>query len=104
MAAWSRLGGRPRRLGGTHGGSGIGWLSHSRGQFFLRRGGDKVAPPRWANMGITDICNLRCSICGSQNMLQPVNRRHMDIRIFRHGLRLPRREGSRGRACCSRRL
>src|SRR3954451_24822838 len=30
MAAWSRLGGRPRRFGGTHGGSGIGWLSHSR--------------------------------------------------------------------------
>src|SRR5512135_3317657 len=30
MAAWNRLGGRPRRFGGTQGGSGIGWLSHSR--------------------------------------------------------------------------
>src|SRR5215213_10283797 len=30
MTAWDRLGGRPRRFGGTQGGSGIGWLSHSR--------------------------------------------------------------------------
>src|SRR5262245_32321962 len=58
------------------------WLSHSRGRYFLRRGGDKIPPPQAANMGITDICNLRCSICGSQNMEQPVNRRHMDFRIF----------------------
>lgn len=59
-----------------------GWLNHSRGLYFLRRGGDKIPPPVAANMGITDICNLRCSICGSQNMEQPVNRRHMDFRIF----------------------
>src|SRR5690349_19059749 len=30
MAAWDRLGGRPRRFGGTQGGSGTGRLSDSR--------------------------------------------------------------------------
>ncbi|HMB06618.1 MAG TPA: DUF6573 family protein [Isosphaeraceae bacterium] len=30
VASWNRFGGRPRRLGGAQGGSGIGWLSHSR--------------------------------------------------------------------------
>jgi len=58
------------------------WLNHSRGRYFLRRGGDRIPPPLFANMGITDICNLQCSICGSQNMIIPVNRRHMDFRIF----------------------
>lgn len=58
------------------------WLNHSRGRYFLRRGGDRIPPPLTASMGITDICNLKCGICGSQNMLQPVNRRHMDFHIF----------------------
>lgn len=58
------------------------WLNHSRGRFFLKRGGVRVPPPQYANMGITDICNLKCGICGSQNMCQPVNRRHMDFHIF----------------------
>lgn len=58
------------------------WLNHSKGRYFLRRGGDKIPPPLFANMGITDICNLKCGICGSQNMPHPVNRRHMDYRIF----------------------
>ncbi len=60
-----------------------GWKNHSRGAYFLRRGGDRIAPPLYASLGITDICNLKCGICGSQNMLTPVNRRHMDIGIFR---------------------
>jgi len=58
------------------------WSSHSRSQYFLKRGGDRIPAPLFANLGITDICNLNCSICGSQNMMQPVNRRHMDYRIF----------------------
>ncbi len=59
-----------------------GWESHSRFRYFMKRGGDRVAAPLYANMGISDICNLQCGICGSQNMLQPVNRRHMDFHIF----------------------
>lgn len=59
------------------------WKNHSRGAYFLRRGGHAVAPPLYASLGITDICNLKCGICGSQNMLTPVNRRHMDIGVFR---------------------
>lgn len=59
------------------------WKNHSRGAYFLKRGGDRIPPPLYASMGITDICNLKCGICGSQNMLNPVNRRHMDIGIFR---------------------
>lgn len=59
-----------------------GWLNHSRGRYFLSRGGDRVPPPILANLSVTNICNLRCSICGSQNMLEPVNRRHMDFRVF----------------------
>ena len=58
------------------------WLNHSRGRYFLKRGGRETPPPQYANMGITDICNLKCGICGSQNMCQPVNRRHMDFHIF----------------------
>lgn len=58
------------------------WLNHSRGRYFLRHGGDRIPPPLFANLGVTDICNLQCGICGSQNMLQPVNRRHMDYRVF----------------------
>lgn len=59
------------------------WLDHSRWQYFLSRGGDRIPPPLYANLGITDICNLKCSICGSQNMLTPVSRRHMDYQIFK---------------------
>jgi MoaA/NifB/PqqE/SkfB family radical SAM enzyme len=59
------------------------WQNHSRGQYLLQRGGNRIPPPLMANLGITDICNYRCGICGSQNMATPVNRRHMDIRVFR---------------------
>jgi MoaA/NifB/PqqE/SkfB family radical SAM enzyme len=59
-----------------------GWHNHPRGDLFLSRGGDKVGPPLQASLGITDICNLRCSICGSQNQLAPINRRHMDYKVF----------------------
>lgn len=58
------------------------WHNHSRARYYLRRGGATTPPPLYASMGITDICNLQCGICGSQNMLTPVNRRHMDYRIF----------------------
>jgi MoaA/NifB/PqqE/SkfB family radical SAM enzyme len=58
------------------------WHHHSRGALFLRRGGANTPPPLMANMGLTDICNFRCGICGSQNMAHTVNRRHMDIRVF----------------------
>jgi len=59
------------------------WLNHSRGRYFLRRGGTEIPPPLFANLGITDLCNLKCGICGSQNMAQPVNRRFMDPHVFR---------------------
>ncbi len=58
------------------------WKRHSRSQLYLERGGEVIPPPMQANIGITDICNLQCGICGSQNMHQPVNRRHMDMYIF----------------------
>lgn len=58
------------------------WLQHPRGESFLSRGGKHMPPPLCANFGITDLCNLKCSICGSQNMLQPVNRRFMDFQLY----------------------
>ena len=58
------------------------WLRHSRGEYFLSRGGHRVAPPVYANLSLTNICNLKCSICGSQNMLGPVERKHMDDDAF----------------------
>jgi MoaA/NifB/PqqE/SkfB family radical SAM enzyme len=60
------------------------WLLHPRGRYFLERGGAEVAPPAYCNLGLTNKCNLRCEICGSQKYLDEtgVRRRHMDYELF----------------------
>jgi MoaA/NifB/PqqE/SkfB family radical SAM enzyme len=60
------------------------WRLHPDGAVFLARGGDRTPPPLYANLGLTNKCNLRCEICGSQKHLDNtgVRRRHMDFGIF----------------------
>lgn len=60
------------------------WLWHPRGAEILARGGDLVPPPVTANLGLTNKCNLRCEICGSQKHLDKtgVRRRHMEFTTF----------------------
>jgi MoaA/NifB/PqqE/SkfB family radical SAM enzyme len=57
---------------------------HPRGEYFLSRGGYLIAPPVVANIGLTNKCNLRCEICGSQKALdkRPGQRRHMKFETF----------------------
>lgn len=58
------------------------WRFHRQGDYFLARGGDSVAPPITANLALTNKCNLRCEICGSQKYLDQTEtrRRHMEFR------------------------
>lgn len=60
------------------------WKLHPRADFFLSRGGDRVPPPVVCNIGLTNKCNLRCEICGSQKFLDEtgVRRRHMSFETF----------------------
>ncbi|RYG38737.1 MAG: radical SAM protein [Burkholderiales bacterium] len=60
------------------------WKQHPAGNVFLARGGDLIAPPIVANLGLTNKCNLRCEICGSQKHLDNtgVRRRHMRYETF----------------------
>jgi MoaA/NifB/PqqE/SkfB family radical SAM enzyme len=60
------------------------WQFHPRADYFLARGGTEVAPPFQCNIGLTNKCNLRCEICGSQKFLDEtgVRRRHMDRATF----------------------
>ncbi len=60
------------------------WLRHPSGRHFLERGGARIPPPLVANLGLTNKCNLRCEICGSQKHLDNtgVRRRHMDFDVF----------------------
>jgi MoaA/NifB/PqqE/SkfB family radical SAM enzyme len=60
------------------------WDRHPQGAFFRARGGDEIPPPLFCNIGLTNKCNLRCEICGSQKFLDAtgVRRRHMDIGLF----------------------
>ena len=53
-------------------------------EFFFARGGAQVPPPFVANLSLTNKCNLRCEICGSQKFLDlsGVRRRHMSIESF----------------------
>jgi len=57
------------------------WRYHPRAEYFLERGGDKLAPPITANLALTNKCNLRCEICGSQKYLDQTEtrRRHMEF-------------------------
>lgn len=61
------------------------WLLHPQGAYFLEQGGDEVPPPRHANLTLTNKCNLRCEICGSQKTLDltKTQRHHMPIETFR---------------------
>ena len=60
------------------------WRFHPRGDYFLSRGGSIVAPPDTANLALTNKCNLRCEICGSQKYLDETEarRRHMSLRTL----------------------
>jgi MoaA/NifB/PqqE/SkfB family radical SAM enzyme len=61
------------------------WRMHPRGEYFLTRGGDTIGPPVCASIGLTNKCNLRCEICGSQKTLDgmPGYRRHMEFATFK---------------------
>jgi MoaA/NifB/PqqE/SkfB family radical SAM enzyme len=60
------------------------WSWHPAAEIFRSRGGDAVPPPMTCNIGLTNKCNLRCEICGSQKHLDEtgVRRRHMSLRTF----------------------
>jgi MoaA/NifB/PqqE/SkfB family radical SAM enzyme len=60
------------------------WLLHPQGSYFLAHGGDKIPPPIYANLALTNKCNLRCEICGSQKYLDQVGivRSHMPLDRF----------------------
>jgi MoaA/NifB/PqqE/SkfB family radical SAM enzyme len=60
------------------------WLLHPRGSYFISRGGHDIPPPVYANLALTNKCNLRCEICGSQKYLDQVGivRRHMPLDRF----------------------
>jgi MoaA/NifB/PqqE/SkfB family radical SAM enzyme len=61
------------------------WRLHPDADYFHARGGRDTAPPVFCNLGITNKCNLRCEICGSQKYLDEANvlRRHMRLEVFR---------------------
>lgn len=60
------------------------WLLHPRGSYFVSRGGHEIPPPVSANLALTNKCNLRCEICGSQKYLDQVGiiRSHMPLEKF----------------------
>jgi MoaA/NifB/PqqE/SkfB family radical SAM enzyme len=60
------------------------WLLHPQGGYFIARGGRDVPPPVYANLALTNKCNLRCEICGSQKYLDQVGivRSHMSLDRF----------------------
>lgn len=60
------------------------WNLHPRGNYFIARGGDRIPPPRHINLTLTNKCNLRCEICGSQKTLDKAKtpRSHMAFATF----------------------
>jgi MoaA/NifB/PqqE/SkfB family radical SAM enzyme len=62
----------------------MSWWLHPRADYFLARGGAEVPPPVYCNLALTNKCNLRCEICGSQKYLDEagIRRRHMDFGLF----------------------
>ena len=60
------------------------WQLHPEADFFLARGGHEIRPPVVCNLALTNKCNLRCEICGSQKFLDEtgVLRRHMEFSVF----------------------
>lgn len=61
------------------------WGMHPSAEYFVSRGGSSLPPPMFCNLGLTNICNLRCEICGSQKFLDETGtrRRHMPTDKFR---------------------
>jgi MoaA/NifB/PqqE/SkfB family radical SAM enzyme len=55
------------------------WKIHPQANYFLSRDGRDVPPPFFANLSLTNKCNLRCEICGSQRFIDETGtpRRHM---------------------------
>lgn len=60
------------------------WRLHPQGDYLLSRGGDLVPPPAYINMVLTNKCNLRCEICGSQKTLDATKttRSHLPLDVF----------------------
>lgn len=60
------------------------WDLHPQAEFFRARGGNEIPPPVACNLSLTNKCNLRCEICGSQKHLDVtgIPRRHMEIDRF----------------------
>ncbi|MBM4144865.1 MAG: radical SAM protein [Nitrospira sp.] len=61
------------------------WKLHPEADYFIKKGEEKISPPFLINIGLTNRCNLRCTICGSQHYLDyhKIPRRSMDIDVFR---------------------
>lgn len=60
----------------------VRWKMHPNGDYFIAKGGDKIPPPLTCNIVLTNICNLKCTICASQNALS-IERESMNIEVFR---------------------
>lgn len=60
------------------------WDLHPAAAFFRAQGGDEIPPPVTCSLSLTNKCNLRCEICGSQKHLDATGilRRHMDVARF----------------------
>lgn len=60
------------------------WSFHPQAAYFITRGGDEIPPPLYANLALTNRCNLRCEICGSQKNLDQAGiiRRDMPLDLF----------------------
>ena len=60
------------------------WDFHPDAAYFKSRGGDQIPPPISCSLSLTNKCNLRCEICGSQEYLDEtgVIRRNMDTDLF----------------------
>lgn len=60
------------------------WRRHPASAYFLARGGRDIPPPVFCNLALTNKCNLRCEICGSQKYLDEtgVIRSHMQLDVF----------------------
>ncbi|GEM_PF-2339769 len=61
------------------------WSLHPEGDWFREHGGDVVAPPIYSNLvGLTSYCNLKCTICGSQEAIdhEGIPRRNMSKEVM----------------------
>ena len=60
------------------------WDFHPDAAYFKSRGGSEIPPPVYCSLALTNKCNLRCEICGSQKYLDEneILRRNMDTGVF----------------------